>query len=1514
MSGNDHSCDVAIVGMACRLPGAKNVEEFWRLLAEGVESISSLSAEELLEAGVEPEELANPAYVRAAAILDEVDSFDAGYFGYSPREAELMDPQQRLFLQCGVEALEHAGYGAGDTYGPVGVFAGGKMSTYVFNIHSNPDLARSLDTVEVGLGNDIALLAMRTSYKLDLKGPSYFVQSACSTSLVAIHLACQSLLLDECRMALAGAVAIDFPHKSGYLYREGSLASPDGHVRAFDAAARGTLFGSGLGAVVLKRLDDALADGDRIYAVVKGSATNNDGSGKANFTAPSVGGEARVVLEALVASDVEPDTVSYVEAHGTGTELGDPIEIRALTRAYRTSTRRTGFCAIGSVKTNLGHLDAAAGISGVIKTVLALEHEKIPPSLNFETPNPKIDFDSSPFYVNTKLRDWPRTDTPRRAGVSAFGFGGTNAHLILEEAPPREASGASRPWQLLVLSARSKSALEAATDRLCEHLESHPDLPIPDVAYTLKLGRRGFRERRAVVCRDGDEALAALRARDPQKVSGGTQKLAERPVAFLFSGQGAQHPNMGRELYEGEPAFRVEVDRSAEMLRPLLGHDLRELLYPEPGGESAQAEALRQTASTQLALFVVEYALASLWQEWGVVPAAMIGHSIGEYVAACRAGVFSLQDALALVAARGRLMAEMPAGAMLSVPLCEEEILPRLGADLSLAAVNAPRRTVVAGPPEAIDALAGELQAEDVATRLLKTSHAFHSAMMDPVLERFRDEVAKLKLQAPQIPFLSNVTGTWITDEEATDPGYWASHVRQPVRFAAGVAELLEDPGRALLEVGPGKTLVTFAEETAAERAETLIVASLPHPRDRRSQLGFLLRTLGRLWIGGVEIDGEGFYGDEKRHRVALPTYSFEAQRYWIERQPMATGHRRPPGRIRKIHDIGQWFHVPAWKATLAPAPAAAETSQERRRWLVFVDDSDFARAFVQRLAEEDVTWVRAGGAYSRSGSQVTIDPAQGGDYERLLGDLGSPPDVVLHLWNVADDDGAPSSWKLFRKSQDLGYFSLLSLAQALAAARVETPLRLVVAASRLYDLTGTEPTRPEKATLLGPAMVIPQEHQNVSCRVVDVAPGREDAAPVARCLLGEVDAEDGDLVVAWRGARRWTQTYEAVELAPAEGLGALRERGVYLLTGGLGNVGLLLAEHLARTAQARLVLLGRSAFPARQEWGSYLETQGEDDPRAVKIRRLTALEQLGSEVLVLAADVTDRARMRDVVSTIEERFGALHGVVHAAGVLEGDSIYRPLTEIHRAASEAQFAPKVHGLYVLEEVLADRDLDFRLLLSSNAAILGGLGFVAYSAANAFMDFFALDRARHGRRWLSSDWDEWPVEEERLLQTSMAELSMTREESTDALQRILGAPLPGQVVVATGDLEARHDLWVRGGGAPSAPTELHARPEIETRFEEPASDVERQIAEVWQEVLGIERIGRLDNFFDLGGHSLLATQLMGRLRSLLEIELPLERLFEGPTVADLAAHVETVRWVVLGSQGMDGNEELEEGEL
>jgi len=880
---------VAIIGMSGRFPGARSVADFWQNQLQGIEAISQFTIEELEVP--DAAELAKQAnYVKARGILEDIDLFDADFFGMLPREAELTDPQQRLFLECCWETFEDAGYDPYRYPGSVGVFAGVSAPSYFLSqLCKTPGfIDKYITGYQIAnypqmMGNSPDFLATRVSYKFNLRGPAFTMQAGCSTSLLAVCQAYQALLTYQADMMLAGGVSITLPQKRGYFYQDGGMGSADGHTRTFDENAQGTVFGSGVAVVLLKRLEDAVRDGDQVYAVIRGVAMNNDGSAKVGYTAPSIEGQSSVIAMAQEVAGVDPATIGYIEAHGTGTPLGDPIEIAALTKAFRAKTTAKQFCAVGTAKVNVGHLDIAAGVTGLIHATHVVRYGKMPPTVHFHKPNPRFDFADSPFFVNETLRDWNTDNAPRRAGVSAFGVGGTNAHIILEQAPHISSQPSPRPVQLVLLSARSEAAFAQATTNLVEFQKNSPDVDLADLAFTLQEGRHAFAHRRFVVAQSPTDVVTALTGPDPKRVFTRARRSSAPKVCFLFPGQGSQQPNMGRELYQTERVFREAIDACAELLRPHLGFDLRSVLYPAAPVTEEARDKVTQTVLAQPAIFSVEYALARLWMSWGISPSCMIGHSVGEFVAACLAGVFSLAEALRLISARGRLMQALPHGGMLSVRLSETEIQPFLDKDICLAAVNGPSLCVVAGPPDAIARLEEELTERNIVHRRLHTSHAFHSAMMDPILEPFLAEVQKSHLQEPRIPYVSGTTGKWITAQEATDPVYWTRHLREAVQFSSGISQLRQDGDAILLEVGPGAVLATLAKQHVAKSSDQIVVSSISDGSGQISECVAIQQALGQLWLGGIEPDWRNFHAEAKRSRISLPKYPFERKKFWLE-------------------------------------------------------------------------------------------------------------------------------------------------------------------------------------------------------------------------------------------------------------------------------------------------------------------------------------------------------------------------------------------------------------------------------------------------------------------------------------------------------------------------------------------------------------------------------------------------------------------------------------------------------
>ena len=1436
--------EVAVIGMAGRFPGAKNIREFWNNLTVSAESVTVFTDSELEEAGVEKELLNNPNYIKAKGIVDQADYFDAVFFGYSPNDARVLDPQIRIFTECVWEALEDAGYNPYTYKGSIGLYAGASPN-YLWEA-----LALSLNSSNYSEQfNQNQLLekdqmTTRISYNLNLKGPSISIATACSTSLVAVHNAFRSLLTGECNMALAGGVSLSLPQRRGYFYQEGMLLSPDGHCRAFDARAKGTIWGEGAGVVVLKMLKKAIADGDHIYAVIKGTAVNNDGLRKVGYAAPSVEGQADAIQTAQRISRVEPESISYIETHGTGTILGDPIEIEALKIAFNTDKKQ--FCRIGSVKTNIGHLEYAAGITGFIKTVLMLKYKQIPPSLNFQTPNPKIDFENSPFLVNTRLTNWQNDDYPLRAGVSSFGIGGTNAHVVLEEAPEPVKSPAGRFWQLLLASAKTETALNKICVNLVEYLKCNSTVNFPDLAYTLAVGRAHFPYRKMFVCTDSVNAIQCLAG----QVQSFIIPVENLDLVFMFPGEGSQYPNMGRELYETEPLFREEINHCDEILRRVLNISLKAILYPE----NAASDEFDDTALTQPVIFSFEYALAELLMKWGLKPQSMIGYGIGEYVAACLAGVFSLEDALTLVVWRGRLMRSMDERAMLD------------------------------------------------------------SAMAESALTRLVEKLKQVKFCAPQIPYLSNLTGNWITDAQATNSEYWADHLQSTVNFSDSVSKLLN--GRKLLiEIGDGRTLTSFVRQQTTHPQEQLIFNVIKHPGEKISDLYHLLNLVGKLWCHGVHIEWEQFYASERRQRIFLPTYPFERQRFWIDGHPFTQQKIQPESpSAQKKKIMAEWFYLPSWE--IIP-PAICETQSTERNgsqnFLVFCSGHRFSVHFVERLKLSGINPVIV--KPDRKFSELkldtySIDPQNESDYEELFRKMAVTncfPKTIIHLWSITGDNPASASNNL-DEFLNKGFYSLLFLAKAMAKTGVDQQLQIIVIANNVQSLTGDENIVAEKATILGPCKVIPQEYPKISCRFLDLHLPEPDSIlenELLDNLVMECHALDTEPVVAYRGSQRWAQVFKPILLNHRnfnEDLvdypsSRLKEKGTYLITGGLGKIGMILARNLAEMVKAKLILIGHSFFPARADWEQWLATHRPDEIISERINKIRELEAIGAEVLVFTSDLSSTEQFEEIVRQAEERFGSINGVIHAAGILSGKTIQ----EISKSDCENYFLAKIQGLLTLNRVFQHRKLDFGMLMSSLASILGGLGFVAYAAANSFMDVFAQRINPTGKTfWISINWDYWRLTNGNTatnpLEAELERLAITPDEGMKAFRNVLQISGVNQVAVSTVDLQTRIDKWVKLENLRQSPASkplkvpLYSRPVLNYSYIAPRNETEAKLAMIWQESLGFERVGINDNFFDLGGDSLKAILIVEKAKEL-DIKIPVTDLFALKTIARIVANVD-----------------------
>jgi iturin family lipopeptide synthetase A len=1517
--------EVAVIGMVGRFPGAKHIDEFLDNLKNGIESMAFLSEEELKAAHIDKELIDNTRYIRVKAGIEEAEYFDASFFGYSARDAVVMDPQMRLFHECSWEALENAGYDPKRYDGLIGVYAGGTPSPYwealtllsgAGRVSDTYVTERVIDTFDKTLLNDKDLMSTRVSYKLDLKGPSFTLFTSCSTSLVAIHAACQGLLSGECDMALAGGVSVMSPERNGYLYREGMIASPDGHCRAFDAEAGGTVFGDGIGIVVLKKLEDALSDGDYIGAVVKGSAVNNDGSRKVGFTAPSVEGQEEAIRAALQMAQVEPGQIGYIEAHGTGTKIGDTIEFEALRRVF--DKNKQCFCAVGSVKTNLGHLNSAAGVCGFIKTVLSIKHRLLFPTLNFKIPNPDIHLENTPLYINTKLIEWgAEGNAPLIAGVSAFGVGGTNAHIILGEPPPQtepESIPDSNEKKLILMSAKTESALEVQTRNLVDYFKKNPTVNLADVAYTLQVGRRGYKYRRYAVCSTVVEALEMLSSPGDRYPLTGLYKEDNRPVVFMFPGVGAQYVRMGLGLYQRDSIFREEIDRCFDILESLMGYDIKEILYPT--FVSSAIKSIDQAEISHPVIFAFEYALAKLLMKWGIKPYAMIGYSLGEYAVACLSGVFNLHDALELVVYREKLIRGLPPGGMLSVPLPEKELTPLLNNKLSIAIDNGPS-CIISGPDAELAEFEKELKVKRLLCMRLTAAHPLHSALMGPILKKFNEKVKEATLCKPQIPYISNVTGDWIKDQEACDPGYWCRHLKETVQFARGIKKLTEEPNILFIEIGPGRDLCGLLVRQLDYESNQQAIDIIRPPHKDVPDFAYMLNKLGRLWLNGVRVDWNSFY-EEKRQRLPLPTYPFERKLYRFEEDSffIGTGPLSKKPLPSKVEDISNWFYIPSWKRVMPQISRdnGNNTGNTKDSWLIFIDECGLGKKLSGELpGTRDKIVVRKGKSFQIvDGENYTINPEKLNDYERLFQDLkqrGKNPARILHLWGVTSTNEL--DMREVKICRQLGFYSLIYQAKAIGNQGFNDEIQILVVSNQMQQVDGDEKLCPGKALVLGPVKIISQEYRNIKCRSIDIRFTNLESSKVQRLisqLADECLQDTPDMEVAYRGNFRWVKTFEPLVVPGREEIMRLRKGGVYLVTGGLGGIGSILANYLLKQWEGKVVLVSRSSLPAGTERKRWLEVHGTENPISQKILKVQELEAAG-QVLVLTADVSDRQQMEKVFVKTEQVFGPVNGVIHAAGIT-GVETSRSIKEISDAECEEQFKPKIQGILVLEEFLRGRKPDFCLLTSSLSPILGGLGYTAYASANLFMDAFVREYNReHPVPWISVNWETWQNQEKQsrqnqgkksrsaLLGASNTQLAMTPEEGVETFRRILSWRQIDEIVVSSGNLQTRIDQWTTlepgredGNSKESkflAPVE---RGDLTTPYAPPGNRVEQTLVEIWETLFQVKGIGIHDDFFELGGGSLKAINFLGIAYREFNREIPISDFFNKPTIQGIADHI------------------------
>ncbi len=1464
--------EIAVVGMSGKFPGAKTIDEFWTNLVDGKESIRFFTDEELLEEGVDASLIKNQRFVKAGGYLENKANFDASFFNYSSSEADIMDPQIRVFHEVAYAALEDAGY-IPDTYeGSIGLFAGASQnSEWIANTMFSGE-ENTVDDFTKSKYNNKDFMTTMVAYKLNLKGPVVSVQTACSTSLVAIHMACRSLLLGECKMALAGGVSISVKRKAGYLYRENMILSPDGHCRAFDAQSGGTVIGEGAGVVALKKLKDAIKDGDHIYAVVKGSAINNDGVRKVGYTAPSVEGQVECMKMTYKMAKVNPDNIGFIEAHGTGTSLGDPIEIDALNLAF--GNKKEKHCVVGSVKTNIGHLDVAAGVAGFIKAVLSIYNKQIPPTLHFQQPNQNIDFENGPFYVSNHLSEWKNTDGPLQAGVSSLGIGGTNAHIVLEEAPSIAIKESQERSQLLVFSAKTQDALNRQIEQIEEFISTHPKVDLEDVAWTLQIGRKEFPYRAFINPVTSDEIQQRIKMGDTLVANGTMVRQGQKKIVFMFSGQGAQYVNMGKELYDTEPFFRESLDTCFKIAREIAGIDYKSILYPK---NDADNETINETINAQPLLFMFEYALAKLLEHHGVVPNQMIGHSIGEYAAACIGGALDLKDALNLVITRGKLMQALPSGSMLSVSGTKEKIEQLLPNELSIAAVNSPGHLVISGRTDAINDFGKVLKDQQIPSQVLHTSHAFHSDMMTPMLEEFRNVAANVEIKEIKIPFVSNISGRIISNEELKGGHYWCDHIRNTVRFSEGIRTILQED-TVLVEIGPGTSLKNFAAYHLDKENHSLAINTVRHPKEQSGDYAYFLSCLGKLWQFGVKVNWKALHPHEV-NKVHLPTYPFQEVPYSLGQnlEKLLSGNLLLGSKeVRPASK--EWYYQPLWRRTNS---RRIQKMTHKDTLLIFASD-EVIQAFLTQLDSDEtrvITVSKASTYRQISEDKYEINPLVVEDYIQLF-DLfesnGIIPTKVVNLLHLGTNEEE-------QKKSRVDFYSLLYLIKGLNRLVLQDAVNVTTVLDGVYSVIGNETLKPMNALALGLNIVASQENPTIVCKCVDICP-EDGMNAILKGVAKEILMNDGEKNVAIRNGHRWTRIFEKVVFSEVDNVDdtKLQQDRCYLITGGLGDLGFTYAKYLMQKYRASLILTGRED----------VLTLESDHPKRI---RLKVLQDLG-EVRYFKASVADHERMSEILSSSEIELGPLQGIIHAAGVTNGKS-FRAVGLLADEEIEKQFESKVEGALVLEQLFKGKELDFCLLVSSISTVLGGKEYAAYASANVFLD--TLSHTGTIANCVSINYDALDMKSNR---EDMHILNA--DDTVDVLKTVLGRMDGPNYILSVGDLQQRIKRWVdissdsaseRKDTVKTTKITLD-RSGFTSNYVEPQTETEIQLCQLIEQFFGMTDLGIQDDFFELGVDSLKAMTLINQLHKTFDLEVSLDDFFQNNTVQKLSTVLDNRRWL------------------
>lgn len=1499
-----------MIGLAGRFPQADNIAEYWENLKNGKDCVADFSEEEILQEGESESLLKNPLYIKAGAFFQNKKYFDAEFFNYRPDEAELMDPQIRIFHECCWEVLEDSGYSKRNYPDKIGLFAAGTPNVN-WQLYSAFKNKGRVDDFSASHLRDVSFLSSKISYQLNLKGPSIFLNTACSSSLVAIHEACNSLLFGECMIALAGGVTIRNYSKKGYVYKQGMINSRDGRCRPFDVNASGTINGEGAGVVALKRLKDALKHRDHIYAIIKGSAINNDGGAKVGYTAPSVNGQAEVIKRAIKMARVAPEAITFVEMHGTATELGDPIEVEALREAFGLKGSQPKSCAIGSVKSNLGHLDSAAGVAGFIKAVLAIYHKELPPSLHFKRPNEKIDFSNGPFFVNTKPRSLKKNTDVLVAGVSSFGIGGTNAHIILEEAPKSEDSENNlRGHHLIVLSAKNAESLEKNTHRLQEHLQKHSNIDLTALSYTLLTGRYRFKYRSAFTCSTRDEAIEKLTSNQfiKQKVADFQEDLQN--IFFLFPGQGTQYPAMCKDLYKENELFRTTVDECLLLAKRFSDSDFRTALFPKQNEDSQDESQINNTLYTQPLIFIIEYALAMLLMKLGIRPAYMIGHSIGEFVAACVSGVLSLEDSIRLVIRRAELMATVEHGSMLAAKIDEDKLKPILEkhTGVDLAAVNSESYLVVSGDHTSIKCIEIDLSDSGYSTKRLHTSHAFHSRMMESILTQFEKEVSAVTIRPPEIPYISNYTGEFVTKDEILNPSYWSSHLRNTIQFSRGIELLLRKGNGVFIEVGPGRSLCNFASESRIYNNRHHLVNLTRQLKQEVNDLKYLLEKLGEIWLNGVSVDWEKLYENSKPRRIPLPTYAFvkkafitdvDAEKLIID-EYQKNGSGEYPGKSNSL------IHSHSWQPTLLPnyAPAKLENI------LIFSDQYGFCECLTPVLTDlgHKIIEVRRGKSFRRIADRIfemdILDTEQFPVLVQTLQRTEFNVSVILYVGALTEKRGEVD-YNQIGCELDAGYLGLCYLSKLIATLESQEEISLLVLNNFLAQITENDEVSPLKSAIHGAARVIPLESRNVACRIIDVpypfddAQRKDDYLPK---IINEIFYKSDEPFVSYRHNSRWIPAYQSIsqhhELSSHT---EIKAGETYVITGGLGGIGLTLAEDIVHNNKGHVILAQRSYFPASHDWDTWLAQKGPEDPVSRKIQRILDMQKTGADVQVHQVDVLLEESVRKFIDELNTKGIRVGGLIWAAGEVDFGGI---IVNRNYADFIKYLSSKVHGLLLFERYLDFSKLNFIALFSSigNLFYQSKFGQSSYNAANEFFQSYPLcARKKYGIHVFTINWSDWldvgitvnafkrkAKTEDIAWINAQIEKGIHLSEGVSIFHKCLQTKAPVYTIYKGNLAEAviSHRVQYHQELRNINGTDIHEADATKGQD----TSTEDQLLQLFSDFF-CKEISVNDDFFELGGDSLKGMILTGRINQKLGADVSISDLYKYSTIKLLLDKIE-----------------------